>query len=416
MMPVAFRITLALTGLVWTAWGASHPTYAIRADFPGGNVQVLVQDEHTFVLAPDLRDTLPGRWWFYWNFALSGPAGGVATVIFPGRDPIGVHGPAYSGDGGESWNWMGAQVVRQVMHDGAPARAFDVTLPAAAAGDAEIRLAFGMPYVGENLERFLAGHRHPDLLREEILTHSPRGRKVPLLRLGNLRQPERVVLVTARHHSCEAMASYVLEGFMAEVLRAATTETGGPWQRWQLIVLPFMDRDGVESGDQGKVRDPHDHYQDYSDTPRYREVAALMAAARDFPAPVFAALDLHCPWIRGSIHERIHLVGSPDPAMEEAQEVLLATLAAREGGLPVTPADIFRFGVGWNTSADSPAFDYWATRTFPAARLVSTLEFPYASLSGQVITTTAAREFGSDLAQAIGALAAQADTSPTVRR
>lgn len=404
MTPIALVGGWTIAGSVLGSLLSVASSYSVTADFPGGNIEVMAQNEHEFVLAPDLRDTSPGRWWFYWNFDLRGPSGGIATIIFPGRDPIGVHGPALSEDGGATWNWMGAGIVRDVIHAGGPARAFNVTLPNHGEVGAKVRLAFGVPYVEQDLERFLQERRDATILQEEVLARSPQGLEVPLLRLGNLHRPERVVLLAARHHSCEAMASFVLEGFMAEVLREAGSEVDGPWRRWQLIVLPFMDRDGVEEGDQGKARDPHDHNQDYSSSPLYVEIAALREAARDFPAPVFVALDLHCPWIRGGMHERIHLIGSPDPAMERAQIALLEELASREEGLPVSRDDLYRFGLGWNTKEKAPSFARWAADVFPEAWLVSTLEFPYASVSGRPVTPIDAREFGRDLARALNLL------------
>jgi hypothetical protein len=38
----------------------------------------------------------------------------------------------------------------------------------------------------------------------------------------------------------------------------------------EFCIAPFMDKDGVEEGDQGKLRWPHDHWEDYAEGSRYR--------------------------------------------------------------------------------------------------------------------------------------------------
>jgi hypothetical protein len=58
------------------------------------------------------------------------------------------------------------------------------------------------------------------------------------------------------------MASYSLEGLMEGIL------AGDDVGRWlaghvEFLVVPFVDKDGVEEGDQGKNRRPHDHNRDY---------------------------------------------------------------------------------------------------------------------------------------------------------
>lgn len=391
---------LTVLMLAGVCGAAPVPHFAVRTDFPGGNARVLAREGNVFTLAPDLRDTQAGSWWFYWNVKVSGPAGGKATLAFPGRDPIGTRGPAITRDGGRSWSWMGIDAVRTIKRGAESARAIDVVLPGSGPGAAEVQVAFCIPYVGANLAAFTAAHGNSAVFKQESLTRSRKGRDVPLLRLGRLEQPERIVLVTARHHACEAMASYVLEGFMTEVIARASTAEKNLWHRWQLVVSPFMDRDGVEDGDQGKLRNPHDHNRDYSDRPIYPEVAALQALAPRLAAPVFAALDMHCPYVRGGWHEKIHLVGAPDPELAAAQTKFLTLFESRSpADLPFVPADMLAFGVSWN-NARVPNFAGWAARVFPKARLVSTLEFPYANVRDREVSAEDARAFGRRVAHA----------------
>lgn len=399
------RVLIAISLGLFSSLSAAETdaAFSIIADFPGSNIKVVEQSGGRFVLAPDLRDTQEGRWWFYWNFKLHGPAGATATLVFPGRDPIGTRGPALSVDGGKSWSWMGLNAIRTEAHGEETARIFDITLPRTNAKSVtEIQLAFCIPHTHANLTSWLEKNSSSPWLKKEALTSSAKGRTVPLLRLGKLTNPDGVILITARHHACETMGSYVLEGFMTEVLRVFAQANPDAWKRWQLIAVPFMDRDGVEDGDQGKTRFPHDHNRDYTDQPRYAEVAALQQLQGTLPAPLLAALDLHCPWIRGGSHEHIHLVGSPVGTMERAQEKFLATLIRRNAsGLPLRTDDLLRAGQDWNTSEFKPTFSHWMHATHSNARLVSTVEFPYATVRGQTVTPENARVFGRDLARTV---------------
>ena len=95
-----------------------------------------------------------------------------------------------------------------------------------------------------------------------------------LLRLGRLDgEAEQCVLLTCRHHACEMMASYSLEGIMEAVL--ASDEGRRLREQVEFFVVPFMDKDGVEEGDQGKNRKPHDHNRDYDGESLYASVRAV---------------------------------------------------------------------------------------------------------------------------------------------
>ncbi len=74
--------------------------------------------------------------------------------------------------------------------------------------------------------------------------------RADLERVCQAGDPTYRVLITCRHHACESTASYVVEGMMAALL--AETEAG-EWFRenTEVLVIPSMDKDGVEDGDQG---------------------------------------------------------------------------------------------------------------------------------------------------------------------
>ena len=62
-------------------------------------------------------------------------------------------------------------------------------------------------------------------------------------------------------------------------------------------IVPFLDIDGVEAGDQGKDRSPHDHYLDYIPSPVYRSTAALMDYAAAFKGKTAVYIDFHSPYL-----------------------------------------------------------------------------------------------------------------------
>jgi hypothetical protein len=366
-------------------------TLAIDADFPGGNIQVERVTGNVVDLHQDLRDTAGD--WFYWYFRVRGAAGRTLTFHFTQSNVIGVRGPAVSRDQGMTWQWLGTSSVTGTS--------FTYEFPAQAA---EIRFAFGIPYVQEDLRKFLARHQPDSALRIESLCESAQGRQVEMLHVGQLqREPDHRVLLTARHHACEALASYVLEGLLETVL---ADESAGAWLREhvEFLVVPFVDKDGVEAGDQGKNRRPHDHNRDY----RQRIYPSVKALTNLVPAwsggKLRVALDLHCPHIRGPQNEVVYCVGGPNA--ENWRQIMQfgRTLESVQAGpLKYRAEDNLPFGKSWNTGSGHPSlqsFSAWAVE-LPGVKLATTIETPYANVSGTEVTADAARSFGRDLAHAL---------------
>ncbi len=361
----------------------------IDADFPGGNILVERIDGDTVYLAQDLRDT--EGWWFYWYFRVRGGAGRNVTFHFTSKDVFTCQGPAMKvGDG--PWFWLGREKVQGT--------AFTVSIPKEAS---EVRFCLDIPYLEEDLRRFLNRHASNPHLRVVEHCVTRKGRRTERLHLGCLDQrPTHRVLLACRHHACEMMASWVLEGLMEAVLT-------GPDASWfcdhvEFAVVPFMDKDGVEGGDQGKNRRPHDHNRDYQDEPIYPSVRAMKQfAPRWSEGRLRVAMDLHCPYIRGRRDHEIFLVGSPfeniQAQINRFGEILRATSADT---LPYDPKNDIPFGVEWNnTSPDrSRTFARWASG-LEGINLACTLEFPYACAGGKVVDVTSSRAFGTSLAAAL---------------
>lgn len=362
--------------------------------FPGGNAVLDGIDGDTVRLHPDLRDTQGN--WFYWSFRVRGAAGRDLTFQFTAQDPVGVRGPAVSLDEGLTWRWLGNATGRT-----------DRFHYSFAADACSVRFSFGMNYVDADWQRFLRKIDGGPAVRRDSLCRSRKGRDVPRLHVGQLaKAPKHVVLLTARHHCCEMMENYAIEGVVAGVL--ADDETG----RWyrdcvEVAIVPFMDRDGCEDGDQGKNRQPRDHNRDYAGESLYPETRAL----REF-APLWAQdgrlvmIDLHCPWIRGPFNEQLYQVGQESQAVWSEQQRFGAVLErVARGPLPYRQADDLPFGREWNVGSgygDGMSSAKWFS-SLPGTRLATSFELPYANCSGQEVNAHTARAFGRDLAEALRA-------------
>jgi hypothetical protein len=115
----------------------------------------------------------------------------------------------------------------------------------------------------------------------------------------------------------------------------------GRWFREnvEVVIVPFMDKDGVEEGDQGKNRKPHDHNRDY-------------------------------------IGESIH---------------------------PYRISDNIPFGTGWNTDQNykqGKSCARWAAE-IEGIRMATTIEIPYGTAGDTAITQKNIRAFGTSLVYAL---------------
>ena len=394
------RSSLSVPSLLLVLWGcsisvSSEPVttdLVIDADFPGGNITLEGIEANTVILRPDQRDS--STWWFYWNFRVRGGAGRTVKFQFLGRNPIGTRGPAVSADAGHTWSWLGPGTLRD--------SSFTYTFHNQ---DNEVRFCFSIPYLESNLRQFLQKNVNNPHLAVHELCRSRGGRSVERLHAGRLAgDPRHRVLLTARHHACESIASYSLEGLLETAL--SDTELG----RWfcsnvEILAIPFMDTDGVEAGDQGKNRKPHDHNRDYAGDSIYPSVRALRRFVPEWAAGrLKVVLDLHCPYISGKHNEVIYLVGSSDPAIWTQQEKFARILeSVREGPLPYLAESSLPFGTAWNTAANygkQISCSRWASQQ-SSVRLASTIEIPYANVGAAVVTGESARAFGHDLALAL---------------
>lgn len=292
------RILIGIISLAFVGSALAN-SVTISADHAGGNVIELENDGSTIRLKPDLRG---GRDWFYWNFDAAAAEPGEVEFVFEGKLRIGVRGPAVSLDDGKNWKWLGTESVRFSTPDD-PTESFRFEFTK---NTQKARFAVAIPYLAEDLDAFVAKHRENPNLTTSQLTKTRGGKPVELLQVGEPGDGREAVIVTARHHACESMASYVLEGFLAEAM--SDSRFGAAFREgFVLYAVPMMDKDGVQAGDQGKWRFPHDHNRDYGTKSIYPEVQAVMKLAKE--VNVRHGIDFHCPSLRGEVHEVFYFIG-----------------------------------------------------------------------------------------------------------
>ena len=389
--------------------------------FPGASAGCLELEADLVRFAPDLRGCK--TWWFYWGFRIMGAEGkklrfvgveqdGVTPLPDGGKPVTSANGPAFSLDQGRSWQWLGTAARN------APAvfsqNGFEFNF---APEENEVWFSFGMAYTRRDWTAFL-----------ETLGESPRLKKTCLaerngLRLEALRagafdcEPKRRIMATARHHACEMMANYAMEGMVAELLNDAPA--GSLREETEFLFIPFVDVGGVENGEQGKNRLPHDHNRDYgpqpdegadagaddrAETSLYWEVAAVRHTARMWGRQKLAAVfDLHCPWARGGRNESVFQVLRADAAEQRNFGEALRGIQGGDG-LGYRGEDDIPYGVEWNKP--EPDAGQTCTRYMSQALnvpLATVFEIPYSMSNGRAVTRESARAFGRDLIRALDA-------------
>lgn len=393
------RVTMSMPGLqilsfllVFGTLASASANVTVLAEFEGGNVIVERIDGDHIHIRPDLRDTKGN--WFYWNFRVNEAAGRTLTFHFPRSGLISAHGPAVSRDGGTKWVWLG----RESGTD----RAFQYTF---GKNENEVQFCVSIPYTQQHLNRFLTRLKHNKHLRIETLCQSKQNHRVLRLHAGKLDdEPDFRILLTCRHHACEMIASYALEGLVDAIL--SDTEDG-EWFRnhVECLVIPVMDFDGVLNGDQGKNRMPRDHNRDYADESIHPEVRALRQLIPEWSAGKLRfALDMHCPGlVGGQSNETVYLVEANSPVVENTLPFAKILESVHTMGLPYKASETLRYGQGWNTDKNYTAgmsFAHWAGMQ-PGVRFSSTIEIPYANVNGTAVSKPLARQLGADIASSI---------------
>lgn len=365
----------------------------IDCDFPGGNIVVEHIHGDDVRLHQDLRDT--ARDWFYWCFRVRGAEERTLRFTFTRSLALGARGPAVSRDQGKTWGWLGGEAVN--------GNSFSYSFPR---NPPEVRMSFGMPYQASDWQRFVRTISDSPFFSLHTLCTTAKHREVEYALLGRLdSEPAHRVAITCRHHCCEMMANDALEGLIQWVAEDSDSEAQWLRKNVQLFLVPFVDKDGVEEGDQGKDRRPRDHGRDYEGESRFASTNAIRRLLPGWGGDrLRVGIDLHCPWISGAHNEVIYLVGEPTDRMAEEQKRFAHILeSVTDGPLPFLAEDFLPFGKLWNTSANyvgGKYFSRWVAE-LPGVVLGSIIEIPYANAHGAEVNQTSARRFGKDLGKGL---------------
>jgi hypothetical protein len=389
-----FCVLVLLVTSISHATPTASPALTIDADFPGGNIIVDRIEGNDAFIRQDLRDT--AGWWFYWQFRMRQAGGRTIRFHFTNKSVFGPQGPAYSLDGGVTWLWLGTK--RSNTKEPPPKDGFLFQFPADA-GD--VRFCFAIPYVESDLKQFLRCHSSSAALKAGVICKTAKGRSVEVLYLGRLDgRPDYRLALTCRHHACESVASYVLEGLMEAVL--ADDDIGRWFRRHAAIVaVPFVDKDGVEAGDQGKNRKPHDHNRDYCGQSIYPTVTAIRKFLPEWSGGhLDMAIDMHCPFINDNL---IQFIGGPDQSIWQRTLKLSQCLeSCQTGPLRHDAERNVPFGTGWNQGSGLKSSTFAAMASgLPDIQIATAIEIPYSQVGRTPQSAAAARRLGRDLAVAI---------------
>lgn len=389
MNDMKFRFLAGLLCLVIFAKGQSK--IEITSDFPGGNIIVNKIERDTIWLKPDLSYTKGN--WFYWYFKASNISGKKVVFQFEQDNVFAKYGPAYSLNNDQTWKWYGENRIEK--------NSFVFSFSEI---DTIAYFSLAFPYTEKNLYEFIGKLKRKDQLKIDTLCFSSENRiieRIEILPLKN--KPIYKVLITARHHASEMMANYVVEGMIESILNIKDLQFLR--DHVEFCIIPFVDKDGVENGEQGKNRVPHDHNRDYSGESIFESVAAIRTQVPQWSEnKLMVALDIHSPWVRGTLHEVICMVGLEDPEMENNQ-IQFSQFLQRNilGEIQYSHENFLYKGMGYNKKENyskGMKFSKWASLQ-NGVSLSTTLEFPYSNISGIPVSKDGARIFGQAVAYSI---------------
>ena len=363
----------------------------IDADFPGGNIIVEEVQDGVVRLHQDLGETPQA--WFYWNFKIFGAEGQTIRFEFTESIAIGAHGPVLSADRGASWRYLG--------RENASNNHFEYSF---SDNETEVHFSMAIPYVLNDWNVFYNSFSHKKSLKETVLNTTRHGRENKYYTVDAEDTAKHSLLLTARHHCCEMMVNFVIEGFLSYMFESDESEAKYLRKHLDMFLVPFVDLDGSEEGDQGKARAPRDHGRDYVGESIHPDCAAIREKAPAWRAFDYC-IDLHCPWISGNWNQRIYQVGSDNDLFAAEQKLLTDQMvSANRGELKIRQDDYLPYGEAWNTSKNrtpgSGGIHRW-DGTLPHVILGTTFEFPYADIHGVQVTRENARAFGQDFGRGL---------------
>lgn len=342
--------------------------FEVTTDFPGGNLKILDRKCNNVQITADMSGSEGD--WFYWNFKATSEK--ERTVTFK-TSKLANNGCSYSKDGGKTWGYLPNQ-----------GGMFTYTFQP----NVEVQFAIALPYQLEDLNAYMKSIEDDPRVQIGVLCQSEQGRDVPIITIGDPDAPHQIVF-TCRHHCCESTASYELEGVINYIL---SIKQQSFLKNFCFTVIPMVDIDGVENGDQGKNRIPHDHNRDYEET-IYSSVQAIKNYFADRDVDVH--MDFHCPTLWDD-KPYFYVYSEDKEEINEFTAILKDIIATdpTEGKIVYDGSADYQSG---NHYSDNASGFFFITK---GAAMATTLEFPYAGVKNTPYTRENIRHFGMNVGKA----------------
>lgn len=341
----------------------------IDKNFEGGNIKINKIDGFHVYLEQEIRDTT--EWWFYFSFRAKAKEEGTYFFHFTNKEVISKFGPAISSSG-DNYFFDETSFIDHT------------TFKMFFKKNQTIYFAFSCPYKTTDFSFFLQSNKY--LIPEEIKETTNRGRKQFVYTFGN--KNGRIISLTARHHACEASASFVLEGFIEQIHNSSLVE------KYLFSVIPFVDLDGVVDGDQGKSRAPHDHNRDYIDNPIYSSIRYIV---NTYHNRLDYFLDFHCPGKWGGIHDYLSLIEGDETLSLRQKKYSEILEKYQTSGIPYQQKHNIEYLAYWNLPSANGRSFFCKEKV----KLGFTMEIPYFGEKEKPYTIDELRELGKNMALAL---------------
>lgn len=349
---------------------------SITKDFAGGNIKVVKITDDDVYLSQEIRDT--SVWWFYWNFRITVGSPKKLTFHFEDGEVIGYFGPAIND--GSGWHFDKNTFINHTSfcYDFLSAGIY--------------QFAFSIPYQVEDFDKFYPSISNYANRHTAVKTF--RGRDQFYINFGN-QKSDKIILLTCRHHACESMAEFCLEGLIDELTASSNVIT----ENYRIYCFPFIDLDGVEDGDQGKERQPHDHNRDYIDKPIYPTTRFIKKLTNK--KSLHYAFDFHCPYKWYGVHDQMSLVEAEAPycnAQKGFSRYFEIQNHSDNCTIEYLQSNNVVYGTEWN-NGNPRSFTRFCNEN--GAKLAFSFEVPYFGARKKPYMPQELREFGHSFAKAV---------------
>jgi hypothetical protein len=365
----------------------------VEADFSGGSVVIEELDPEKRILRFHPMNHKGKGWACWWYFKMSG------------LTPDEIWKLSLNGSGFAAPSQASVSSDDKIWKHTSPGKRSGKLLTYEVKVDAETTwFAWGPPFTLADALQLVEETVEAKVGAEAFeLCKSKEGHPVPTLRWatkseGKRKQP--AIWIQARQHAWEAGSSWVCRG-LVEWLTSNHEDAKALRKNARIQIVPIMDVDNVERGAGGKNQIPHDHNRDWSDQPRYPEVAAAQEWIRrldkEYAFSLF--LDLHNP---APGDRTPFFFGSPDSHLDATRKMnqqrfhtlCLGTLGKHPLGLS---NKIRVTGPGYHTLWRSISKN-WVAENTAASSVNLTLETSWNSSNS---TQDGYQTYGAALGQAI---------------